>query len=231
MPGKILFHAARSDNLELLNSVLHAQPPIEYDINGVDGLGNTVLHYACEAVATHVLDAVLDEAIDVDATNRIEGNAPLHIACQIENEEARNWVVHQLLDAGASTTTLNHAGLRPMDLVVGARAETPLGKELIQMMTMSQAENALGADDIAYGAYLQKKKQLTREQTTTTLQAKRIPLMSRRRNTRKWWFDNPGTCSSRFIVFACFFAEPIRARLSLHGFIAFHLIRPFVQNI
>ena len=44
-----------------------------------------------------------------------------------------------------------------MDLVVGARAETPLGKELIQMMTMSQAENALGADDIAYGVYLQKK--------------------------------------------------------------------------
>ena len=61
--------------------------------------------------------------------------------------------MQQLLDAGATTTTLNRAGLRPVDLIVGARAETPLGKELIQMLTMTQAENALGADDIAYGTY------------------------------------------------------------------------------
>lgn len=151
--NKILLHAARTDHLEMLNSVLNAQPPMPYDINCVDGLGNTVLHYACENISTHVLDAILEQEIDVDAQNRIEGDAPLHVACKVENEEARNWLVQQLLDAGATTTTLNRAGLRPVDLIVGARAETPLGKELIQMLTMTQAENALGADDIAYGMY------------------------------------------------------------------------------
>lgn len=151
--NKILLHAARTDHLEMLNSVLNAQPPMPYDINCVDGLGNTVLHYACENISTHVLDAILEQEIDVDAQNRIEGDAPLHVACKVENEAARNWLVQQLLDAGATTTTLNRAGLRPVDLIVGARAETPLGKELIQMLTMTQAENALGADDIAYGMY------------------------------------------------------------------------------
>ena len=31
--NKILLHAARTDHLEMLNSVLNAQPPMPYDIN------------------------------------------------------------------------------------------------------------------------------------------------------------------------------------------------------
>ena len=150
---KILIHAARTDNLELLNSVLRAEPAIAYDINYADGLGNTPLHYACQMVSTRVLDPILEEEVDVDAQNRLEGNAPLHVACQVEHEEARNWLVQELLDAGASPATRNHAGLLPADLVVGDKATSPLGQALLQMLTMSRAEANLGADDIAYGMY------------------------------------------------------------------------------
>lgn len=137
--------------MDLLNSVIYAQPPVAYDINHADGLGNTALHYACENVSVNVLDPILEEQVDVDAQNRIEGNAPLHVACHIANEEARNWLVGELLEAGASTQTRNRAGLRPVDLVVGDKATSPLGKQLIDMLTMSQAEANLDADDIAYG--------------------------------------------------------------------------------
>ncbi|KAL4403102.1 hypothetical protein ACI68E_000884 [Malassezia pachydermatis] len=147
---KILIHAARSDNLDLFNSIVHAEPAVEYDINYADGLGNTALHYACDHVAVHVVDAILEEEVDVDAQNRVDGNAPLHLACQVENEEARNWLINELLEAGASPTTKNHAGLQPVNLIVGAKAESELGKEAIKMLTMTQAEAALGADDIAY---------------------------------------------------------------------------------
>ena len=148
---KILIHAARTDNVELLNSVLRAQPAMAYDINYADGLGNTPLHYACQMISTSVLDPILEEEVDVDAQNRLDGNAPLHVACQVEHEEARNWLVQELLDAGASPATRNHAGLQPADLVVGDKATSPLGQALLQMLTMSRAEANLGADDIAYG--------------------------------------------------------------------------------
>ncbi|WFD26211.1 hypothetical protein MNAN1_001188 [Malassezia nana] len=148
--NKILIHAARTDNLDLLNSVLHAEPPVAYDINYADGVGNTPLHYACQMISTSVLDPILEEEVDVDAQNRLDGNAPLHVACQVEHEEARNWLVQALLEAGASPATRNHAGLRPADLVVGDKATSPLGQALLQMLTMSQAEANLDADDIAF---------------------------------------------------------------------------------
>ncbi|KAI3628859.1 hypothetical protein CBS14141_000562 [Malassezia furfur] len=147
---KQLIHAARTDNVDLFNSVVNADPPVPYDINYADGVGNTALHYAVENVSIHVLDLILDEEVDVDARNRLEGDTPLHLACRISNEEARNYVVHELLEAGAPTDTKNNAGLRPVDTIVGARAESELGKQCIEMLTMSQAEAQLEPTDIAY---------------------------------------------------------------------------------
>lgn len=89
---KQLIHAARTDNVDLFNSVVNADPPVPYDINYTDGVGNTALHYAVENVSIHVLDLILDEEVDVDARNRLEGDTPLHLACRISNEEARNYV-------------------------------------------------------------------------------------------------------------------------------------------
>lgn len=89
---KLLIDAARTDNVELMNSVIAADPPVSYDINYADGVGNTPLHYAVENIATSVLDLILDEEVDVDARNRLDGDTPLHVACRIQNEEARNWI-------------------------------------------------------------------------------------------------------------------------------------------
>ncbi|WFD35009.1 hypothetical protein MCUN1_001855 [Malassezia cuniculi] len=148
--NKQLIHAARTDNLSLFTSVTEADPPVEYDINWTDGLGNTALHYACAQASTQVLDAILEEEVDVDLRNRLEGNTPLHEACKVEHEEARNWIVSELLSAGADPRIRNNAGQTPAATVVGKRAETALGKELINLLTTSQGAAALGADDIAY---------------------------------------------------------------------------------
>ncbi|PKI85790.1 hypothetical protein MVES_000289 [Malassezia vespertilionis] len=139
---KQLLLAAQTDNVELAESILDADPPIAYDINFTDGIGNTALHYACENISADVLDRLLNEEVDVDVQNTLAGDTPLHVACRVANEEARNWL--------APTETKNHAGLRAVDTIVGAKADTELGKKLIDMLTVTRAEAQLGADDIAY---------------------------------------------------------------------------------
>lgn len=59
--------------------------------------------------------------------------------------------VGELLEAGASPTITNKAGLRPIDTVVGAQAESPLGQALLDMLTTQQAVAQLDTNDIAYG--------------------------------------------------------------------------------
>lgn len=149
LTDKLLIHAARTDNVQLFTSVTMAEPRVPYDINFADGIGNTALHYACAQASVQVIDALLDEEVDVDVRNRLEGNTPLHEACRVEHEEARNWIVSELLSAGADPRIRNAAGLTPDATVVGQRAQTPLGRELINMLTSGQGMAALGADDIA----------------------------------------------------------------------------------
>ncbi len=86
-----LLFAARTDNLDLLNEVL-AGPAGSFDVNFQDGLGMTALHYAAGSCAVNVLPELLEQEVDVDLHNRLEGNTPLHEAIKIENEEARSWV-------------------------------------------------------------------------------------------------------------------------------------------
>ncbi|WFD32350.1 hypothetical protein MSPP1_003395 [Malassezia sp. CBS 17886] len=147
--NKVILHAATTDNVALMNSILLAEPPVSYDINATDGIGNTPLHNACLHGSPQVLDVILNEEVDMDLRNRLEGSTPLHLACKLENEELRNWIVTELLEAGASTKITNNFGQRPVDTVVGTNAQTPLGKQLIDLLTMSQAEAGLGTDDIA----------------------------------------------------------------------------------
>ena len=156
LTDKLLIHAARTDNLSLFTSVTEAEPAVPYDINYADGIGSTALHYACAQASTQVLGAILEEEVDVDMRSRLEGNTPLHEACRVEHEEARNWIgaslltVSELLSAGADPRVRNDAGLIPAATVVGQRAQTPLGKELLDMLMTSQGQAALGADDIAF---------------------------------------------------------------------------------
>lgn len=41
------------------------------------------------------------EKTDVDIPEKRDGDTPLHLAVRIQHEEARNWVVRTLLEAGA----------------------------------------------------------------------------------------------------------------------------------
>jgi uncharacterized protein len=63
-----------------------------FDVNYQDGLGNTALHYAAASCSTSILPELLEQEVDVDLHNRLEGNTPLHEALKIEDEEARQWV-------------------------------------------------------------------------------------------------------------------------------------------
>lgn len=85
--------------------------------------------------------------------------------------DARTYPVHELLEAGAPTDTKNNAGLRPVDTIVGARAESELGKQCIEMLTMSQAEAQLEPTDIAYGTLFSR---LTQTMTTLLTMANRM---------------------------------------------------------
>ena len=86
-----LLFAARTDNEGLFHEVV--AKPGTYDVNFQDGLGNTALHYAAAQGSTTVLPQLLEEEIDVDLHNRLDGNTPLHEAVdKIQDEALRDWV-------------------------------------------------------------------------------------------------------------------------------------------
>lgn len=90
-PGERLLFAARTDNEEMYQEVI--AHPDTFDVNFQDGLGNTALHYAAGTGATTVLPELLEEAVDVDLHNRMNGNTPLHEAIEkLQDEHLRNWI-------------------------------------------------------------------------------------------------------------------------------------------
>ncbi|KAI8380693.1 hypothetical protein BD560DRAFT_453020 [Blakeslea trispora] len=92
----LLLAACRNDQDEMLEDVLK-EP--EVDVNYADPLGDTALHYA---------------------RNQKEGNTPLHLALQYEEDpEVALSMVSALLDAGADPRIKNKAGSSVADYVVG----------------------------------------------------------------------------------------------------------------
>ncbi|KAE8224523.1 hypothetical protein CF319_g2588 [Tilletia indica] len=144
-PNQRLLFAARTDNLEMLQEVL-AMPAGSFDVNFVDGLGNTALHYAAASGSTSVLPALLEEEVDVDLQNKLEGNTPLHEALRIEDEEERAWVVNQLLEAGADPRIPNKEGDKPADVV---SASKPAGQKLRETLRQAEATAGIDMGDIA----------------------------------------------------------------------------------
>lgn len=94
---KRLLHAARTDDVDLLQEIIASGP---FDANHSDGLGNNALHYAAAQQSTQILPDILNLEIDVDYQNRINANTPLHEAVKLdipqdsgeEVEEIRNWI-------------------------------------------------------------------------------------------------------------------------------------------
>ncbi|KAJ3975691.1 hypothetical protein EV361DRAFT_969170 [Lentinula raphanica] len=138
-----LLAAAREDNEELLLEVFEAGG---FDINFQDGVGNTGMKNGSADVLEHILS---HEDCDVDPINRINRATPLHLACQLEDDGMRSYMVESLLDAGADTTIRDKNGELAETFVPPTDVETKalFRKARAQVLTVSQDDIASGSDD------------------------------------------------------------------------------------
>jgi len=136
-----LLAAARSDNEDLLLEVFKEG---KFDINCVDGLGNTPLHLAVAHGSTDILEHILSqEDCDVDPINRMAKTTPLHLAVQLEPVNLRHYIVTSLLEAGADTFMKDKNG----DTAVGL---IPSGDEKLQeIFRQFQKQASYSRDDVA----------------------------------------------------------------------------------
>lgn len=126
-PAQVLLGAARTNNLDLLKECLLSSHTSSTStsstplINATDSVGNTALHLAARHGSLECLDHLLDQdAIDLDARNRMEGDTALHLAVRLASrgdEGAALEIVEFLIDAGADTQVKNRRGDTPLDLV------------------------------------------------------------------------------------------------------------------
>ncbi|RSH87657.1 uncharacterized protein EHS24_000170 [Apiotrichum porosum] len=110
-----LLAAAKTDNEELLESAFNQLD----DVNFVDGMGNTAVHYAVMNGSTDVLEHILaHDSCNPDIRNRLAGDTPLHIAVRNKWEDhpgMRLYLVGSLLEAGADQLIKNRHNERPAD--------------------------------------------------------------------------------------------------------------------
>ncbi|EJU02613.1 ankyrin [Dacryopinax primogenitus] len=150
-PNERLLAAAKQDNEEMLLEVFEKEGT--YDINAVDGLGNTALHYAVQYASIDCLEHILEQDLcDVDIQNRLDKATPLHLAVGVEDEEMRHYVVASLLDAGADPKVRNKFGNTPLDMVRGDDDRTrEIFKKAAATATMIAAGDIVDEDDLEEG--------------------------------------------------------------------------------
>ncbi|WVR04157.1 hypothetical protein IAU60_001156 [Kwoniella sp. DSM 27419] len=128
-PQERLLAAAKHDNEEMMNQALLELE----DVNYVDGLGNSALHYAIMNASTGILELLLEhEECDLDARNRLHGDTPLHIAVRNkweEHEGMRLFLVGSLLESGANTKVKNRYNQRPIDLLPPSHESADLNSD------------------------------------------------------------------------------------------------------
>ncbi|OBZ87063.1 hypothetical protein A0J61_04893 [Choanephora cucurbitarum] len=114
----LLLAACRNDQDEMLEDVLK-EP--EVNVNYADPLGDTALHYAARFGSLTCLEILLSQpGIEVNSRNLKEGNTPLHLAVQYEEDpEVALSMVSALLDAGADPRIKNKANSSVADYVMG----------------------------------------------------------------------------------------------------------------
>ncbi|KAG8975178.1 hypothetical protein FRC05_006346 [Tulasnella sp. 425] len=162
-----LLLAAQQDNVDLWEEILGDGD--DFDINYADGLGNTALHYAAQRGSENVIEKILEQdGCDVDPVNRLDGATPLHMACQLEDEDTRTTIIWHLLEAGADMRLviarashlrsfgLTLTAITPVDIRIkdkhGSLAEDLLpgdDKDSRELFRKYQATNAIAAGDIA----------------------------------------------------------------------------------
>ncbi|KAF7290134.1 Ankyrin [Mycena kentingensis (nom. inval.)] len=133
--------AARADNEEMLLEVFEQGG---FDINFVDGLGNTALHYAAAGGCMDVLEHILEHAeCDVDPINRLERATPLHLAARLKEPELRKAVFTSLLDAGADFKIKDQNGDTAADLLPTEDTQ------IHALLRKARAQEKISMDDVA----------------------------------------------------------------------------------
>ncbi|XP_014678387.1 PREDICTED: transient receptor potential cation channel subfamily A member 1 homolog isoform X2 [Priapulus caudatus] len=83
-------------------------------VSAKDYMGNTALHLSILNERPDIMDLLLCNKADVDATNDTN-DTPLHIACR-QSKTGNRFIILKLLKAGADVYKKNKEGLTPMDL-------------------------------------------------------------------------------------------------------------------
>lgn len=87
-PSQVILGAARSNNLDILKDAITKDPSPSL-LNSIDSVGNTALHLTSRYGCLECLDFLLDQdGIDLDVTNRMDGDTPLHAAIRYSKEDA-----------------------------------------------------------------------------------------------------------------------------------------------
>ncbi|KAF2628052.1 ankyrin repeat protein-like protein [Macroventuria anomochaeta] len=159
-PRELILEACRRNNTGLLEETIadlassaskNGKQPAEYVAQVLnearDGLGNGCLHVAATYGSYEILDVLLDqEGLEIELTDRIEGDLPLHKAVRYVNSLSKaDWpagspIVEILLDAGCDPRIRNKAKLRPVELV------DPRNTELREVLRKGEFAMMMGGD-------------------------------------------------------------------------------------
>ncbi|KAF9975395.1 hypothetical protein BGZ73_000959 [Actinomortierella ambigua] len=142
---ELLFEACRSDNLELLEEVL-SMGPTAFDINYIDGVGNTALHLAARNGSTGVLEVLMYyDGINPNIPDRMEGNTPLHKAASCPDHELALEMVQILISGGANPKIQNK--LRQSCVDVASNPEVRVLLEHAVLGSAVDSRDVVGDDD------------------------------------------------------------------------------------
>ncbi|KAF9585994.1 hypothetical protein BGW38_010593 [Lunasporangiospora selenospora] len=141
--NELLMAAAKSDNLEMLDEVL-SDDSSSFDINHMDGAGNSALHYAAKSASTGCLEVLLYyDGIDINIVNRMEGDTPLHKAAAFEDTETALHMVQLLIMHGASPSIRNRLKQTAAD-----KAPGDTHQEIKAFLEQAEIGNRFAAHDV-----------------------------------------------------------------------------------
>ncbi|KAF9402430.1 hypothetical protein BGX21_010132 [Mortierella sp. AD011] len=111
--NEILWAACKDDNLELLEEALSMEGT---NVNSIDGLGNTALHYAARQGSKDCMEILLHfDGLDVNVADRLERDTPLHKAAAYGDPDKALEMVQLLVNHGASLNAVNKLRQEPVD--------------------------------------------------------------------------------------------------------------------
>ena len=116
-----LIGAAQQDSLELLDIALKRKAQVNY----IDGVKNTALHYACQCGSPLVLEQLLLKMPEnLVYIKNVQGNTPLHLALDSKcSDELKLKLVALLLKHNPLILTRNKDGMTCVDLASGELKE------------------------------------------------------------------------------------------------------------